>query len=252
MATPPAVPTVLTWTWPQYFAAVVRNHGRPTRFYGPLPVWTVRAPGWSSSSILQELDTSQGTVRTARQAGTFAGLSSAALDQVAGFGDPRLRWLGYMGRGPWPGRIRNNPALLDGLLHHTPGIPPLTALQGISTVTGPAGYPIQSLVTPIHWLTMVDPGHYFPVTSTNQCRMKQPWALGCYPTTHGAYDHLWRRVQHARWMTAPSPRLTFSAWKRWHCGRMRLPASRRPPRNLTCRIWAARAAYLDALFYDPK
>jgi len=246
-----AVPTtpVLTWTWPQFLAAVVRQHGRPLAQYGRLPLWTpqVRSAGFtSSSSILQELSAAQGAIGFARRHGSFDKLSMIDVERIAGLGIADNRWLGYMGAsGRWTQAVHERPAILDPCLSHVAGTPPSIAVPGLSL-------PNAGLVIQMHILTMTDPLHYFPVTRTTARRMNTPWGFGYYPSTLRRYADAWTRVRRAPWMTAASWVLPMAPYRRWSLPRRtRLCHVFRPPKQLPRRAWTVRAALLDALFYEP-
>ena len=205
--------------WPQ-FVALISQQERRSLWTG----WTLRVFDHPDGSYLQEVEACQQAFAAQP---SFAKMPEEDRKLVAGWGDRTTGYFGYTrAAGNFKKLTRTTPEdigrHLDKIpLHGTVSRAHVKAyLHGVMAVKGVA------LGTATRPLCMKRPDLFLPANNASLVNIER--VFGTKPNTIDKYLDLVERIWQFPWFSAPMPKDTM--------GR---------------RIWSARVALLDAIFYEP-
>ncbi len=186
--------------------------------------WEIHVFDHPDGSYLQEAERCQAAFSAEP---SYARMPEDDRKLIAGWGDRTAGYYGRMqGAGYFKNLTRERPAEIGKHLDKIPLTGPVSIPQARSYLSGVMGVKGVALGTATRLLCMKRPDLFLPANNASLVNIKR--VFGTTPSTVEKYLALVERIWLFPWFSAPKPKDPTSA-----------------------RIWRARVALLDAIFYEP-
>ncbi len=187
--------------------------------------WRIRVFDHPEGSYLQEVEGCQAAFAAEP---TYERMPEDDRKLVAGWGDRTAGYYGRMqGAGHFKHLTRQRPSEVGMHLDKIPTVGPVTATQVRTYLSGVMGLKGIALGTATRLLCMKRPDLFLPANSASLVKICR--VFGTTPNTVEKYVALVERIWQFPWFSCPMPSAPAAA-----------------------RIWRARVALLDAIFYEPR
>jgi len=226
---PPTVPTVrghhpvefseLTTGWSSY-SKLLRAQDDRALWTG----WHIHLFEHEDGSYLEEIEACHAAFRTGQK---FEDLSRDVRARVSGFGSESSGYLGSMrGAGTFKNIVLERPRSLGKFLDKIPHAGPVSEKQVSAYLSGSLSLTGVGVATASRLLCVKRPDLFFSANAASAKELKR--VFGVNSQTPDGYLAIFKRISTLTWARAATPEDAEDA-----------------------RLWRARVALLDALFYEP-